>query len=140
MLETVGAKVDSPKDDVTFNGIAHLRLWPRVVWSPLFAITFDDLEARVEAKNVHVGSDTCLVIRNPRAEIKSLDLKRGSLVVDGSSGKDVVDGLLVDNDGWEWMALKDDEGNGSGGRDFPPVVEEERIRGFRVVKRAEHVV
>lgn len=46
MLRMVGAEVADPTP-VTFLGIPGLELWPRVAWSPLFAVTFDDLQASV---------------------------------------------------------------------------------------------
>lgn len=44
MLKILGATVDVPASAVTYNGIDDLTLWPRVAWSPLFALTFDDLQ------------------------------------------------------------------------------------------------
>lgn len=38
----LGAQVDGPQQ-ATFNGL-HLDFYPRVVWSPFFAITTDDLQ------------------------------------------------------------------------------------------------
>lgn len=38
----LGADVAAPTKAV-FNGL-HVDLWPRITWSPLFAITFDDLK------------------------------------------------------------------------------------------------
>lgn len=43
-LQMLGADVAGP-DKVAFNGL-HLELWPRITWSPLFALTFDDLRVR----------------------------------------------------------------------------------------------
>lgn len=45
MLRMLGASVADPQP-VEFLGIKGLELWPRVAWSPLFALTFDDLQAR----------------------------------------------------------------------------------------------
>jgi len=46
MLKILGAAVDPAQQGLEFNGMKGLPLWPRVVWSPLFASTFDDLEVR----------------------------------------------------------------------------------------------
>jgi hypothetical protein len=116
MLQMLGARVDEPAAAAELNGIAGLCLWPRVAWAPLFAATFDDLEARVNCPGVHLGSDTALVITAPAGRIQSLDLRRGALVIEGggggggSSSMAVIDGLVVDNDGWEWKPLHPDEG------------------------------
>ena len=40
----LGASVEGPEQR-EFNGLS-VELWPRVSWSPLFALTFADLEAR----------------------------------------------------------------------------------------------
>ena len=40
-LQLVGADVEGPVD-ATFNGL-DVELYPRVSWTPLFALTFDDL-------------------------------------------------------------------------------------------------
>jgi hypothetical protein len=120
MLQMLGATVDPPLGPLEFNGIPGLRLWPRVAWSPLFAATFDDLEAAVDCARVRLGSDTALVIRAPGARVRSLDLRRGALAVEGQ-GEVVVEGVVVDNEGWEWRALRPGEA----------AAEEESIRRVR---------
>ena len=196
MLAMLGAKVDPPQP-VEFNGISGLELWPRVSWSPLWAVSFDDVEAKVgwlavagshsarwervvacgpathsrpwavrngscalrgvswmdvnptppvlppnlhgcchtltrvpqvAAGGLHLGTDTTLVISAPGTKIRALDLERGTLVVEGVRGAEVaIDGLKVDNAGWQWQALDSDSG----------ATEEEYIRGFRVVKHEQ---
>ena len=46
-LQLVGADVDGPVD-ATFNGL-DVELYPRVSWTPLFALTFDDLRVSTAA-------------------------------------------------------------------------------------------
>ena len=41
-LQMLGATVEGPEPR-EFNGLA-VELWPRVSWSPLFALTFADLQ------------------------------------------------------------------------------------------------
>ncbi|GAB4817370.1 hypothetical protein N2152v2_004416 [Parachlorella kessleri] len=130
MLRMLGAKVADPQP-VDFLGLPHLELWPRVAWSPLFACTFDDLQAKVEGPNVSIGSDAALVIQAPEVSLRGLDLRRGALVIKAPAGADVVvSGLSVDNAGWRWEALQEGE----------QAPEEERIRGFRVVKDEQELV
>ena len=43
-LQQLGADVAGPTQR-EFNGLT-VDLWPRVSWSPLFALTFDEVEAR----------------------------------------------------------------------------------------------
>ncbi len=127
MLRMIGVSVDEPKGTVSFNGISGLHLWPRVTWSPLFASTFADLEAKINAKNVHIGSDSALIIRASDAKIENLDLKRGAVVIEAPVGVVVVvdEKDAVENQGWEWAPLDPDAG----------AIEEEYIRGFKVVKK-----
>lgn len=117
------------------------------------------------AGGLHLGPDTALVIGDrPGLRIKSLDLRRGALVVHGTGagptavpaaggadgtpaaaaaadggaaaeggsgdGELVVDGLAVENEGWEWRALDPDAG----------APEEEYIRGFTVVRHAQQAL
>ena len=103
------------------------------------------------------------MIEAPDAEIRSLDLQRGALVIKAASGGSqeaaaagsngtggeaaagaagaaaepaaaaapiIVDGLTVDNVGWEWQPLDPDAG----------AAEEEYIRGFRVVRHEQQVL
>lgn len=100
------------------------------------------------------------MVEAPDAQIRSLDLQRGALVIkapagsqeaaaagsDGAGGEAaaetaagaaaaaaapiVVDGLTVDNAGWEWQPLDPDAG----------AAEEEYIRGFRVVRHEQQVL
>ncbi len=43
-LQQLGADVAGPTQR-EFNGLT-VDLWPRVSWSPLFALTFEEVEAR----------------------------------------------------------------------------------------------
>ena len=58
---------------------------------------------------VHIDQDAVLYINHAGVQVCSLDLK-GALVVEGRPGADItIDGLKVDNAGWEWHALTDNE-------------------------------
>lgn len=46
MLRLLGATLDVSDRRESYNNIENLTLWPRVSWSPLFALTFDDLQVR----------------------------------------------------------------------------------------------
>ena len=136
--------MDGPQA-VEFNGIPGLHLWPRVAWSPLFATSWDDLEQKVACSQVHIGAEAALVISRGYVEIKGLDLQRGALVIGGGGGPDaaaagaaaaaagpvVVDGMTVDNAGWQWRALGPEEAG---------IAAEDAIRGFRVVRREQLVL
>ncbi len=48
VCQALGAKIDGP-ETVSFNGLEGLELWPRITWTPLFALTWDDLEVESPA-------------------------------------------------------------------------------------------
>lgn len=111
MLRMLGANVQQPQAEVEFNGIGGLHLWPRVTFSPLFAATFDDLEAKIAVEKVHIGEHSALVITAPDVKVEALDLKKGALVIEGVAGAEVtINGLTVENEGWEWEPLNPDSG------------------------------
>lgn len=110
MLRMLGAAVADPTP-VEFNGIAGLELWPRVSLSPLFAATFDELEAKVSCSEVHIGADTALVVEAGDASIQGLDLQRGALEVRAPLGARVkIHRLGVNNEGWAWEPVSQDQG------------------------------
>jgi len=105
LMRMVGVRVDPPKSTVTYNGISNLHLWPRVVWSPLFALTFDDLEEKMSGRHqIHIGEDSSMVILAPNTKISSLNLIKGTLVVKGSETIEIHD-VEVNNKGWEWVPI-----------------------------------
>ncbi|KAL3138028.1 hypothetical protein ABBQ38_005262 [Trebouxia sp. C0009 RCD-2024] len=120
-LQMLGAQVDGPQQ-ATFNDL-HLDFYPRVVWSPFFAITTDDLKAKFPSPaRIHLHRNAMLYIDHFDVQVQSLDLD-GALVVEAQPGASVtIDGLQVHNRGWEWQPLK--EGNSA--------AEHEKIRGFTV--------
>ncbi|CAL8468610.1 g8150 [Coccomyxa elongata] len=122
-LRMAGATIEGPEQR-EFNGLT-VDLWPRVSWSPFFAITFADLEAKVDAEKVRLSKDAALVINGADVHIKSLDLD-GALVIDTAPEASlVIDGLKVQNKGWKWQALNPNK----------PMTEEQMIRGFLVCRR-----
>lgn len=64
----LGAHVAAPTK-VTFNGL-RVDLWPRVTWSPLFALTFDDLKVSwccadpsILSLDAYLAANLCLVAK-----------------------------------------------------------------------------
>lgn len=49
MLQALGARVEGPMP-ASFAGIRGLQLWPRVAWSPLWALGWDELEEKVRRR------------------------------------------------------------------------------------------
>lgn len=100
-LRLCGAQVADPTPAV-FNGL-HVDVWPLIVWTPLFAITFAQLKEKVRNLTVHPNS--ALVVTAPDARLASLDLD-GALVVQGR----VEARGRVQNAGWRLQALAEDAG------------------------------
>lgn len=58
---------------------------------------------------VHIDQDAMLYINHAGVQVLSLDLN-GALVVEGGLGANItIDGLKVNNAGWEWHALTENE-------------------------------
>ncbi len=138
MLQQIGCLIDVTEEPRTFNGMSYV-VWPRVTWSPRFALTFEDLEEKFTAPDeVHIGCETSLYIGRD-VEVDSLELHRGRLVVVGDDDyrnqgwndfEDVVQFTTIDNDGWEWEAIPDGEEH----------EEEFMIRGFFTNQIAEDLM
>ncbi|KAL4857633.1 UDP-sugar pyrophosphorylase 1 [Chlorella vulgaris] len=163
MLQMLGATVDGPLP-AQFNGLNDLQLWPRVTWTPLFACCWDDLEAKVAAENVRIGADSALVIEAPQARIKSLELKRGALIIRGSGpagpaarraarGEDAAGaeeggeaGAGAAAAGVEGEVVVEDLSVENEGWEWAALgpdegcAEEEYIRGFKVLRHGQKVI
>ena len=46
-MRILGAHVADPTGPLEFNGLKNLELWPRIAWTPLWALTFDDLRKKI---------------------------------------------------------------------------------------------
>lgn len=139
MLRMIGCTVDTPDNTVSFNNIHNLTLWPRISWSPLFALTIADLKERIHGEGVHIGKDTSMYIQAPNVHIHKLDLEQGRFEIIGKEEPIEVSGTFTTNDGttfetinnqgWEWVALDDTT--------RPSAPEELAIRGFMVKKKQQ---
>ncbi|QDZ20571.1 UTP--glucose-1-phosphate uridylyltransferase [Chloropicon primus] len=128
VLKHLGASVEDPAK-TTFNGI-YVQLHPRIVWSPSFACTTEEVSKKIDCKTLQVSQGSSLVLEGENITINGLSLN-GSLVIRASNGARVtVKNLRVDNKGWEWRPLDSAEG----------AREEERMRGFTVIKHETRVI
>jgi UDP-sugar pyrophosphorylase len=153
LLSSLGARVGGGEASSRreFKGVP-VELWPAVSWSPLFALTMDDLERRLRAPGeVTVSPGSSLVVRLPvrsaaapdaalpfevgSVSIEGIDLD-GALEVDVHPGASLRIGggggegapatrAVVRNGGWRFVELDDAK----------PASEEARMRGFKVCKR-----
>lgn len=103
-----------------------VTLSPAVVLAPSFALTADDVRAKVSGG--HITGRSALVVEGEGVTIAGLELD-GALVIRACPGANVVvNGLRVQNDGWSFVPLSDEE--------LAAAPEEIRIRGYRVDKKA----
>ena len=156
LLSSLGARVggDAGFEKREFKGVP-VELWPAVSWSPLFALTMDDLERRLrDPSKVTVSPGSSLVVRLPvtrkeaasdgssssssspfevgSVSVEGLDLD-GALEVEVHPGASLKIGggggggapAVIRNGGWRFVELDDAK----------PATEEMRMRGFKVCKR-----
>lgn len=72
-----GIQMSDPITDV-FNG-QEVEVWPRITWSPKWAVTFSDVKRKVEA-GCSVSQISTLVINGQNVFLDSLSLD-GTLIV-----------------------------------------------------------
>ncbi|GLC50653.1 hypothetical protein PLESTB_000403900 [Pleodorina starrii] len=113
-----------PLQTATFNGITT-EVYPRVVLSPSFAPSLGELRSKVAPGSIRLTPGSVLVLDGPGIRVVGPLVVRGALVVRAVEGAEVALGpLRVDNAGWDWQPLEGEAAS-----------EEERIRGFKVVRR-----
>ena len=123
-----GAQIDEPLD-ANFNGM-DVKLCPRIVWSPSFACTMQEISNKIDFTDVKISQTSTLVIEGEGITIHGLELN-GTLLIKAAKGvKVAVKKLKVQNKGWEWRTL-DNEVEAS---------EEEKMRGFTVVKHETRTI
>lgn len=109
----------------TQGALAAVQTWARTADALRLLGPAPPRPAQVTAGNkLHLGADATLVVDAADVQIKSLDLRRGTLLIRGGA---VVDGVEVENAGWEWAPLDPDAA----------AAEEEYIRGFRVLRHEQ---
>ena len=110
---------------LSFFSFCH-QLHPRVVWSPSFACTVQELSDKVDVANLKVSQASTLVIEGGGVVIQGLELKGTLRIRDGRGANVLIKNLKVENKGWEWKPL--DEAAAA------HASEEERMRGFSIIK------
>ena len=74
-----------------------VEVYPRIVWSPFWAVTFADVKAKVG--KLRVSQKSTLVLEGANIELKDVALD-GALVVKPATGAKV--GLGWGGVGWGW--------------------------------------
>lgn len=76
----------------------EVEVWPRIVWSPRWALTFADVKKKVQTTassgtgtgaGSRISTQSTLVLEKPDVRVEGL-LLDGALVVDGSAKPEVV--------------------------------------------------
>ncbi|KAK9821196.1 hypothetical protein WJX74_008774 [Apatococcus lobatus] len=122
-LQQLGAQVGEP-DQCNFNGL-DVELWPRISWSPTFALTLAQLKSKMDGEGLVISKGASLVIEGADVHIRNLRVDGALRIKSHARAHVLIDGLTVSNGGWNWRALNPDK----------PAKEEEWIRGFKVCRK-----
>jgi UDP-sugar pyrophosphorylase len=124
------AGVDLPVsdgDDITslvkISGIP-VTPGPRVILCPSFGITKEEVLDKVNGENCKITQRSSLVLEGHHVTINSLDLDGALVIRAGEDSHVTVDGLKVQNKGWELVENKANE-------EYPETVS---IRGYTMTK------
>ena len=122
MLRLAGADIPDAVSDAEFNGM-KLPMGPRVVLGPNFATSFNELKPKVGT--VKVGAKSTLIVEGSGVNLKNVEVE-GTLIIKACEGAQVtVDGLKVNNKGWQFKAV---------GKKAPEI---DALRGFVVQKNQQ---
>jgi UDP-sugar pyrophosphorylase len=80
-----GAEIEGPKLQ-TFNG-QEVEVWPRVVWSPKWALTFSDVKKKIKGC-CRISQPSSLVLDGENIILENLDLG-GALIIRATTGSQV---------------------------------------------------
>lgn len=122
MLSTAGNMHFEQASPQSFGGV-EVTLMPSVVLDQHFALTTDDLAAKVQGGTVTARSS--LVVEGAGVKLANLQLD-GALVVKATNGAKLsVNGLQVKNKGWRFQAVDPSDAS---------IAETIRMRGYELVK------
>jgi UDP-sugar pyrophosphorylase len=99
------AGVDLPvtqQDDLVNIGGIPVTEGPRIILSPAFGITQEEILSKVEGGKLSKRSS--LVLEGHHLTVKNLDLDGALVIRTGDDTHVTVDGLKVENKGWELVA------------------------------------
>lgn len=121
ITEVCGCSI-GPALSYEFGGIP-LEIGAHIILSPSFATTTKDLRNKI-SKNVSISSTSTLIIEGAGVRLEELKLD-GALIIKACPGANIeVNGLTVNNKGWEFVEISDPSA----------VSEEDKIRGYVLEK------
>lgn len=121
------AGVDLPvtsEDDLVSVGGIPVTPGPRIVLGPSFAASQEDIVTKINGDDNKITERSSLVLEGHNLSIKNLDLDGALVIKAGDDTHVTVDGLKVQNKGWELV-------ENEAGTDYPESV---AIRGYTMAK------
>lgn len=119
----VDLPVTSEEDLVPVGGIP-VAPGPRVVLGSSFALSQEEILAKIQGDDNKITGRSSLVLEGHHLTIKNLDLDGALVIKTGDDTHVTVDGLKVENKGWELV-------ENEAGTDYPENV---AIRGYTMAK------
>jgi len=98
---------------------------PRIVLGSSFAVSQEEILAKIQGDSNKITERSSLVVEGRHLTIKNLDLDGALVIKTGDNTHVTVDGLKVQNKGWELVENK-------AGTDYPESV---AIRGYTMAKQ-----
>ncbi|KAH9573986.1 hypothetical protein CY35_01G030700 [Sphagnum magellanicum] len=122
ILQKAGAVISEPKHEV-YNG-QTVEVWPRIVWSPSWAITFAEVCEKL-SRPICISQRSTLVLNGKHITLEDISLDGTILVHSIQKAQVRLSQLRVENAGWELKSVDNKDEN------YPEVT---RMRGFRIEK------
>lgn len=122
ILRQAGAEIAEPVS-AEFNK-QLLEVYPRIVWSPRWALTFSDIKAKVQ--KLKVSQKSTLVVDGVDVVFQDVNVDGALVVKTAPEAKVTLSGLKVENEGWVLDPIDSEDTS---------IPEETRVRGFKVLKK-----
>ena len=97
----VDLPVTNVPDDLVKVGGIPVTEGPRIILCPAFGITQEEIMSKIQGDNNKVSKRSSLVLEGHHLTIKNLDLDGALVIRTGEDTHVTVDGLKVQNKGWE---------------------------------------
>lgn len=120
----VDVPVTNVPDDLVPIGGIPVTPGPRIIICPAFAITQEEILSKVQGKNNKISQRSSLILEGHHLTIKDLELDGALVIRAGEDSHVTVDGLKVQNKGWELTELDPN-------KEYPETV---AIRGYTMTK------
>lgn len=129
ILKEAGVTIEDPKP-LSYKGV-NVEMPAKIVLTPAFGVTQAEVKSKFTGgASVKLYNDSTLVLDGANITVKALDV-HGTLVIHAVEGAKVsIDGLTVNNGGWSFAELGEDEGS---------VDQIYQIRGYSLDKKGQEV-